>query len=539
MVNSKFRDLNVMNIVLIALALIQYFLLTALNFQSDNYISMKISLDNSIQRIPVFIIFYISTYLILIFLAILIAFKASRTDFTLFLFSILILWSFVNFFHAFIPVNNIMRPEIKSEGFFFDSLKSLYQSVKPFNTFPSWHAATAALCAIVYFKLKFRRFVLFLILCVLIFLSPVFLKMTYTADILGGALIAFLSYFLASKVSTVKIKTETVQEIVKTFTLESLLQSVAIGIRDEATISSLIDNLTRIEKNLNEDDIQELQTIGMEMNPPIKSLKEEINLLINSIKVENQISKAKEMYSNNNKEYLPTDKEIRVASETLVNDACRAFDNPKFRYTLLQIKNRNREKINTSSIEQAAKGRSEDIIFKFKSFIDSHKKDLTAIRILSNNKNGHQSISFDDIKEVSRELRKPPYEITPDEIWNAFYRLDNSNVKPLKEEKNPANIISLTQFAIGKIDKLVPFSDKVDREFEKWIMENEKNGRVFNEIETEWLVMMKNYISTFLEINMLSFNNPPFIGKGGAAKAYNIFGPDLNRILFELNENLI
>lgn len=537
---TKFREMNLMNVVLIALALIQLYIMSVLDFPSESsYVSMMFSADHSLPRIPFFIIFYYSVNFLLIFCGVFFAVKGFRADLSQFLLSVLILLSIVNFFHAFVPVHNAIRPVVKSDGFFLEAINSLYVSVKPYNTFPSWHAAAATLCAIIYFKLKLNRFILVLIWSILIFLSPIFLKMAYVADVLAGAAAAFLSYYLASKVATVKIKTETVQEIVKSFTLESLIQSVAIGIRDEVTISSLVDNLTRIEKNLTEDDIQELLTLGSEMNPPIKSLKDEINLLINSIKVENQINKAKEMYGNNNKEYLPSDKEIRTASETLIDEACRAFDNPKFRYTLLKIKDRNREKINTSSIEQAAKDRSEDIVFKFKSFIDSHKKDLTAIKIISSNKNGHQSISFDDIKEVSRELRKPPYEITPDEIWNAFYRLDNNNVKPLKEEKNPANIISLTQFAIGKIDKLVPFSDKVDREFDKWIMENEKNGRVFNEIETEWLVMMKNYISTFLEINMLSFNSPPFITKGGAAKAYNIFGPDLNRILFELNEKLI
>jgi len=37
---------------------------------------------------------------------------------------------------------------------------------------------------------------------------------------------------------------------------------------------------------------------------------------------------------------------------------------------------------------------------------------------------------------------------------------------------------------------------------------------------------------------MTSFNQPPFVNKGGAAKAYKLFGHDLNKILFELNETL-
>lgn len=539
MVKSKFKKFNFINIVLIGLALIQYYLLTPLNFSSEKYISFAIAADNPIKLIPGFLIFYLSVYILLIFITVLISRKREAGELTVFLFSVVIMWSLVNFFHGIVPVINSIRPEIKNPGFFFEAVNSLYKSVKPFNTFPNWQTATAVLCAVAFYKLKFKRFIPLVVWVVFICLSPVFLKMAYIVDILAALPLPFLSYFLAQKLSTARIKTETYQEVIKSFTLESLIQSVAIGIRDEATVSSLIDNLTRIEKNLSAKDEEELKIIGEDMNPPVNSLKEVINSLIHSLNVEKQIEKARELYGNNQKGYEPTDKELKFASEELVNDACRAFDNPKFRYAVIQIKTKNRDVINASSIEEAAKERSEDIIFKFKSFIDSHKKDLTAIRILCSTKNGQHNISFDDIKEVSRELRKPPYEITADEIWNAFYRTDSSRVKPLTEEKNPANLISLTQFAIGKIDKLEPFSEKVEKEFARWISENEKNGRVFNETEMEWLMMMKNYVSTFLEINMLSFNNPPFVNKGGAAKAYNIFGPDLNRILYEMNEKLV
>ncbi|MCY7361446.1 MAG: restriction endonuclease subunit R, partial [Ignavibacteria bacterium] len=124
-------------------------------------------------------------------------------------------------------------------------------------------------------------------------------------------------------------------------------------------------------------------------------------------------------------------------------------------------------------------------------------------------------------------------------VWNAYYRIDETNVKPLSDDKNPSNIISLTQFALGKVNKLEPFTDNLDKKFNEWIDENKSNGREFTEDEMIWLKMMKNHVSSFMEINMMSFNQPPFVNKGGAAKAYNIFGPDLNRIMYELNEKLV
>lgn len=537
---SKFRNLNFFNIVLFTLAFIQYYLLSSLNVPAETFINTVIPYDTKIKLIPGFIIFYMSIYVMIGYLLLLTVRKKSASDMATLLLSFIFLWSIINLGHALFYTPNFIRPQIKDTGFFFDSVNWLYTSVKPFRTLPDWHVATAILCTLAFVKLKLVKKYYFIIAwCVMICLSPVFLKMTYLIDVIISIPLAFLTYQLIGKVSTVKMKTETVQEIVKAFTIESLVQSVAIGIRDESTLSSLIEGLVRIEKNLTEKDKEEIKEVGSKFNPPVLTLKEIINNLISSLNVERHVEKAREMFGKGEKSYTPTDKDLKTATEELIGQACIPFDNAKFRYIILEIKKRNAQIINTSSIEEAAKERSHDIIFRFKSFVESHRQDIPIIKAIMSNTNGHLKADFDDVKIISRELRKPPYEISPDEVWNAFYRVDSANVKPLNEQKNPANIITLTQYALGKIDRLEPFIDKVDRKFDDWILENKSNGKVFSEIEMEWLRMMKTHVASFLEINMTSFNEPPFVNKGGAAKAYNIFGHDLNRILFEMNEKLL
>ncbi len=535
----KFKVMNLMNIVLLLIALIQYYLLTPLNAGNEKFITVLLEIDHKIKLIPGFIIPYLSIYIFLFLMLYLIIRKKESADMTVFLFSVVILWSIINFAHGFFPVINTIRPEIKADGFFFDAVNSLYSSVKPFNTFPNWQVSTAVLCALVYRKLNFGRFIPMVIWTVLICLSPLFLKMTYLTDVLVAIPLPFFAYKLAQKISIVTVKNEKVTEVVKIFSLESLIQSIAIGMRDENTISSMVDNLTRIEKNLTEKDIDEIRKTGSALDPPVESLKQVINNFILAIDVEKQIEKAKEMFGKDIKAFVPTDKNIKEAGEELINIACRPFDNPKFRYCILEIKKRNSGLINTNSLEEAARERSGDVIFKFKSFIESNKNNLPALKAIIENTNGHTHISFDEIKTISRELRKPPYEISTEEVWNAFLRLDSTKVKPLGETKNPANIITLTQYAIGKTDRLEPYTDSIDKKLNDWISENELKGRKFTEEELVWLRMMKNHVSSFLEINMMSFNQPPFVNKGGAAKAYNIFGPDLNRIMYEFNEKLI
>lgn len=536
---NKFKVMNLLNIVLLILALIQYYLLSPLNTISEKFITVLIDFDYKIKLIPGFLIPYYSVYIFLFLMIFLIIRKKESGDMTVFLFSMVLLWSIINFAHGFFPVMNTIRPQVTSEGFFFEAVNKLYISVKPYNTLPNWQAATAVLCSIAFYKMKFSKFILIIIWTLLICLSPLFLKMTYIADVIVAIPLPFLCYSIAERLSTVTIKTETVSEVIKTFSFESLVQSVAIGLRDEGTISSLVDNLTRIEKNLTDKDKEEIKIIGSQLDPPVNSLKIIINNLIKSISVEKHIDRARELAGKPDKTYIPSDKELKEATEEMINEACRPFDNPKFRYSILEMKKRNTGLINTNSIEEAARERSNDVIYKFKSFIESHKKDLPALNIICNNTNGHTHVSFDELKTISRELRKPPYEISTEEIWNAFYRQDSNKVKPIGEEKNPANLISLTQYALGKIDRLEPYVDNVDKKFNYWLSEYESKGRKFNEEELIWLRMMKSHVSSFMEINMMSFNQPPFVNKGGAAKAYNLFGPDLNKIMYELNEKLV
>ncbi len=531
--------LNFFNIVLMAVAGIQYYLLTPLNTYNENFLKPGMDFDNKFKLIPGFIIFYMSVYVLLVMVILFIIRSKESSDLTIFLLASIFLWSLVNFLHGFFPTMNIIRPKVENPGFFFEAVNTLYTNVKPYNTIPNWHVATAILLSIAYFKNNFKRPVIIYVWSFLIILSPLFLKMTYIMDVVIAIPLPFLCYYLAEKISTVKLRTETVQEIVKTFSLESLVQSVAIGIRDESTLSSLIDNLTRIEKSMNEKDKTEVNNLLSGFDPPLTSLKDVINKLIESISAEKQLSKAREMFGDGNRTYSPSDTELKRATDDLISEACSPFDNAKFRYELLELKKKNTGKINTTSIEELAKDRSNDIIFRFKSFVESHKKDISLINKVSGSSAGIGEISFDEIKMFSKELRKPPYEISPDEVWNAFARIEPDKVKPLSDQNNPANIISLTQYVTGKIEMLEPFSDIVDRKFKNWLIENETSGKKFSEEQTEWLNMMKTYVSTFLKIDMMSFNDPPFINKGGAARAYNLFSTDLNKILLDMNERLI
>jgi len=86
---------------------------------------------------------------------------------------------------------------------------------------------------------------------------------------------------------------------------------------------------------------------------------------------------------------------------------------------------------------------------------------------------------------------------------------------------------------------LVPFDEKVNERFEKWLAQQESSGRKFTQEQKEWLVMIKDQISASMVAKLDDMDYSPFVQRGGRMKLYNLFGEDYEKILDELHEVLI
>jgi type I restriction enzyme R subunit len=101
------------------------------------------------------------------------------------------------------------------------------------------------------------------------------------------------------------------------------------------------------------------------------------------------------------------------------------------------------------------------------------------------------------------------------------------------------NIVSLIHFAVGQSDVLEPFSETVNRRFDYWLSVQQKLGRKFTPEQMLWLNMIKEHIATSLTIGVADFELPPFAQKGGAVRANTVFQQQLDKILEELNKELV
>ncbi len=80
-------------------------------------------------------------------------------------------------------------------------------------------------------------------------------------------------------------------------------------------------------------------------------------------------------------------------------------------------------------------------------------------------------------------IRKPPYHLTPELLWQAYEQLDRSKVRGAGAQKLLTDIISLTRFAAGKSDVLEPFPETVNQRFKRWRAEQERAGVRFTQAQ--------------------------------------------------------
>ena len=334
-----------------------------------------------------------------------------------------------------------------------------------------------------------------------------------------------------------KVAPTTTLEKKRTVPFDKLLKNVAVGIRTPDILSSLASRLTRLDKV-----IDNTQRNDIKQHSDGNSISKIANNLLTAIDPDEHIGKAKIEFNTTE----PTEEQIKEAGKKLIHEACKVFDNPKFRDKLSETKRLSEQIIDVVSLDEVlaaefdekSKEKANSVIDTWKKFIDDNKDEITALQIIFNTPYGKRHLTYEQIKQLALAIEKPPYNLKQEVVWKAYEQLDKSKVKgtPLTIL---TNIISLLRFTIGEAEELVPFNNIVEQKFASWISEQEQKGRIFSIEQIEWLTMIKNHIATSLEISKEDFDSVPFYEKGGLMKVYNLFGEELNSLLEELNDRLV
>ena len=320
--------------------------------------------------------------------------------------------------------------------------------------------------------------------------------------------------------------------------LKDLLNAVTVGNRDEDVFSSLANRLSRLEKQISEQEKQQFSemTNGKSLNQVVKELLNAYNPdVIDDIKakVETELS---------GESPIKKEEAFNKLHDALKEKAADVFTGELINY-IYNVRRAHEQTIDITNpdtlINKGAatdlKQRAENLIADFKTWIEQHKNEITALQIFYSQPFRRRELTYKMIQEVLEKLKLDKPLLAPMQVWRAYEQLDKVTGKPLSE------LIALVSLIIkvSGIDEVLTSYDKsVDKNFQEWVFKKQAGATKFNEEQMQWLRMLKDHIATSIHIDADDLDYTPFDAEGGKGKMFQLFGDKMNDIIYELNEAL-
>lgn len=338
---------------------------------------------------------------------------------------------------------------------------------------------------------------------------------------------------------TKSLKTSSQPLITKpTVALKDLAMGVMMGATDEDTVSSLAGRLSRLNKQLNDKDLERIKekTGGI-------ALTDIVGKLLSAIDPDTIENKAREI-DNTPEGEAPQEEARKKAQSKLVGNAANVFTGELI--DLLDSIRRDKEQvIDHSAIDSVTRAEwdgdadenARAMVQDFEAYLEENRDEIEALTIFYKTPHRRQTVTFDMIKAVMERIREDKPKLAPLRVWRAYAYLDDY------KGENPASeltaLIALIRRACGIDQTVSRHSETVRKNFQNWIMRHHSGGGAkFDKEQMEWLHMIRDHIINSFHFERDDLESNPFDGKGGMGKMYKLFGDDMDGLIDELNEAL-
>jgi type I restriction enzyme R subunit len=327
----------------------------------------------------------------------------------------------------------------------------------------------------------------------------------------------------------------------RNISFERLLEMVRAGNREEDVLSALAARLDRIDRRLTPDQRSAVTAAAKGV-----SLRSLVAGIIDHLDPDAEVERARAM-AGLPSEDAPTAAQIEAAQQALREEAAAPLAyNPNLCTTILDIRKAQEQTIDQISIDEVTRSRftdegqgwAKELTQSFEEFIAQNHDEITALQILYS-RPYRARLRYEDIKGLADAIRLPPRQWTPENLWAAYQALDRDRVRGSGGERLLTDMVSLVRYALDQDEELVPFRDRVGARFESWLTAQAHGGREFTGEQLVWLGMMRDAIAGQAELQIEDFSDVPFAQRGGLGKASQIFGGDLERVVDELNRELV
>jgi type I restriction enzyme R subunit len=316
--------------------------------------------------------------------------------------------------------------------------------------------------------------------------------------------------------------------------MKELMISVALGAKDENTLTSLANRLVRLNAQMNQTERRKLQeTAGVSAGKLAEKLLDAFDEDIIS-------NKAKQAFQTEE----PTEEQLAETSKELVKEAVKPFYQPEVREYIENVRrsheqimdNVNLDEVLFAGYDSQQEENADRVIQTFHEFIEENKDEIIALRIIYNETYKRRPMAIRSLKELYEKMKAKG--ITVERLWDCY-----AIRKPEKVKRGTmaqlTDLISLIRFEMGYADNLQPFADRVNYNFMQWTLKRNAGAIHFTEEQMEWLRLVKDHIAASLSIEKDDLDLSPFDHKGGLGRFYEVFGAEYEEILEEMNIELV
>ena len=351
-----------------------------------------------------------------------------------------------------------------------------------------------------------------------------------------------LGYIIVDAVGVTKTQKTTSRQLERkpAVSLKDLMMSVAMGARDDDTLTSLANRFIRLDKIMTDKERAELKEICGENCIDIAQ-----NLL-NAFDEDIIYSAAQGKYDIADPADV-TDEQYKEVSAHLADAAAAPLNNPKLRAYVEHVRKSHDQIIDNTNIDEMTfKGwdsehaeKAGEAIETFARFIEENKDTIDALEIIYSQSYRTRPLTLQMIKELYEALQKQPYRLSMEKLGMAYAIRHPDKVRAKDVVSQLADLISLIRFQLGQIKELRPFADEVNLRFRDWMLFKNAGNVHFTEEQTEWLRMIRDHIATSMSIAADDLDYTPFDSNGGLGKFYQLFGSGYESILDEMNDALL
>lgn len=322
--------------------------------------------------------------------------------------------------------------------------------------------------------------------------------------------------------------------------LKDLLGAIAVGNRDEELFSSLANRLTRLEKQVTE---QEKQQFSEKAEG--KTLKKVVNELLQAYNPDVLDDlKAKVETEMAGESPMAKEEAFNKLHDELKEKAANVFHSSDLREYIDNVRRAHEQTIDITNLDTLlnkgwatdSKEKAENLIADFKTWIAQHQDEITALQIFYTQPYRRRELNYKMIQEVLEKLKLERPLLAPMQVWRAYEQLEKATGSPKSEL---IALVSLLRRISGVDSTLIDYSNKVDLNFRDWILKkNAGQHNRFTEEQMQWLRMIKDHIATSIHLDADDLDYTPFDAEGGKGKMWQLFGEQMDEIINELNEAL-